>query len=176
MMEGKDEMAEAADEMVRRHKKTKAKASDTSFLSFTKAAEEIAEALNVCNEMAEMTLYGLCATGNIRSFNDQREPIDFDECTIDAFGRGPPANVAADDVKDTLAEWSPGPQSSTMRDIAIAAKLRAGMKPGRGVSWKVFCDEIRNECNGWLDERKTKAAWSFENKTIQRKVKDLRQL
>jgi hypothetical protein len=116
-----------------------------------------------------MTLYGLCATGNVGSVTDELEIIDGEECTIEEL-EGSLAFVSASDVRHWLTEWSPAPQP-LKRDAVIEAKLQAGAIPGRNIPWKKFCDEIRDECNGW--GAKGKPAWGFSNKQIQRHVKDL---
>lgn len=52
------------------------------------------------------------------------------------------------------------------RQAAVAARLRAGERPGRGgnVRWKTFCDSIRADCRA-----------RFDDKTIVRDVNDLLQ-
>jgi hypothetical protein len=138
-------------------------------LVFTKAVTEIADALNVKNDAAAMTLYGLCATGNIRWLGEGGEVIDEDECTIADFNHKP-RWVIASDVRSFLTDWSPDPQPSH-RHAVIKAKLDEGARPGRTIPWKKFCNEVRDKCNGW--RAKGKPTWGFSNKQIQRHVKDL---
>jgi hypothetical protein len=143
------------------------------FLTFLEAAEEIAQGLKVKHEAGAMTLYGLCATGNVRSFNAQEEFFDPDECTIANF-EGNPTFVIASGVRHCLVEWSPDALPS-QRDAEIDKRLRAGVIPGRNVSWKQFGDDIRDACNGWIvtgGQRKPNRA--FGDKQIQRIVKDLK--
>jgi len=101
-------------------------------LTFSEAATEIAQALNIKREAAEMTLYGLCATGNVGSVTDELEIIDGEECTIEEL-EGSLAFVSASDVRHWLTEWSPAPQP-LKRDAVIEAKLQAGAIPGRARS------------------------------------------
>src|SRR5262245_25577819 len=103
--------------IVERTKKKKASSSKT--LTFSEAADEIGKALNIEYEAAEMTLYGLCATGNVRWIDNQGELVDEDECTIANF-HSKPAVVLADDVRSCLTDWSPAPQSSR-REAVIEA-------------------------------------------------------
>jgi hypothetical protein len=148
----------------------KKKASSSSkTLTFSKAATEIGKALNIKHEAASMTLYGLCATGNVRLVDDQGKVIDEDECTIADFNRKP-AFVIADDVRHWLTEWSNVPQSSR-REAVIDAMIAEGLIPPRKISWKMFCKRVRDECNGWLRDR---PAPGFSDKQIQRKFNDLR--
>jgi len=143
-------------------------------LAFYDAATEIAQALKIKAEAAAMTLYGLCATGNVRWFDDQGEVIDIDECTIAAFHGGmTPAFVVADDLRFHLKEWSPAPQRTGL-EAEIEKRLQGGDIPGRNIQWKKFSDEVRDECNGWIvtgNERKPNRG--FGDKQIQRIVKDL---
>ena len=53
-------------------------------------------------EAATMTLYGLCATGNVHCLNNQGELIE----TIDIEGK--PAFFRASDVRSLLTDWSKG--------------------------------------------------------------------
>ena len=51
-------------------------------LSFREAGTEIAQALAIPHRAAAMLLYGLAATGNVRTLDDELDPIDEDKCTI----------------------------------------------------------------------------------------------
>jgi hypothetical protein len=125
--------------------------------------------MRIENEAASMVLYGLCATGNVRCRNDQLEFIDPDECTLREFD-GEAAFVAVDDVRHFLAEWSSAPQPAG-REAVIEKLLADGLNPPRNIKWKSFNDRVRDECNGWLDDR---PALGFSDKQIQRMVKELR--
>jgi hypothetical protein len=140
----------------------------SELLTIDDAAAEIADALNIRHEAAMMTLYGLCATGNVRCLNDQGEVIDEDECTIGDFN-GKPKLVIASDVRNWLSEWSQRPQPSR-REAVITAMIAKGVNPPRNISWKEFCKRVRDECNGWVGNR---PALGFGDKQIQRIVKDL---
>jgi hypothetical protein len=50
-------------------------------LSFHEAGTEIAQALAIPHQAAGMLLYGLAATGNVRTLDDELDPIDEDKCT-----------------------------------------------------------------------------------------------
>ena len=116
-----------------------------------------------------MTLYGLCATGNVRCLDDQGEVVDEDECTISHFSKKP-KYVIASDVRSFLTDWSPDPLPSK-REAVISAMIAEGLNPTRNINWKLFCDRVRNDCNGWIGKR---IAPGFSQKQIQRIVKDLR--
>src|SRR5258708_30756620 len=88
--------------------KAKAKRRSSETLTMTEAANEIADALNIKYEAAMMTLYGLCATGEVRWLDDQGELVDEDECTIGDFNKKP-KYVVASDVRSTLTDWRGGP-------------------------------------------------------------------
>jgi hypothetical protein len=157
--------------IVERLNKAKAKRrTSNQLLRFGEAAIEIANGLNINDVAAEMTLYGLCATGNVRWLNDQGELVDEDQCTIGDFNDKPKL-VVASDVRSFLTDWSTNPQASH-RDAVIKAKLDAGMSPGRNITWKEFCDDVRDKCNGW--RAKGKPAWGFGDKQIKRIFNDLR--
>ena len=139
------------------------------WLALSQAADEIRQALNISYEPAYMTLHGLCATGNVRSQNNEREIIDTEDYTVSDF-EGSPAFVSADDVRHWLARWS-RVSSSHIRDQIISKLLSDGLVPPRAIKWKPFCDRVRNDCNGWLGDR---PALGFSDKQIQRAVKELR--
>lgn len=134
------------------------------------AASEIAEALKIDHKAAIMTLYGLCATGDVRWFDDSGEIVDEDTVTIAAFA-AKPVFVVADDVRHWLVEWSPQPQPKR-RGQVIATLLAEGHNPPRNIKWKPFCDLVRDKCNGWL--KPGKPTLGFGDKQIQRTVKELR--
>jgi hypothetical protein len=135
-------------------------------LTFSEAAIEIADALNIKHEAATMTLYGLCATGHIRCLNDRGELIE----AIDIEGK--PAFFRASDVRHFLTEWSEGPQPSR-REAVISTMINEGVNPPRTISWKKFCNDVRDACNARLDA-KGRPPFGFGDKQIQRIVKDLR--
>ena len=154
--------------------KRKSKGDPSPKLSFSQAATEIAEALKIENDAATMTLYGLCASRSVRCINDQEEIIDYDECTIAAFSEASvTASVLADDVRYYLTGWSPDPLPDRRWDVI--RKMLAEHNPPRTISWKEFCDRVRDECNGWIKTGgKLKPGPGFSQKQIQRIVKDLR--
>jgi hypothetical protein len=149
--------------------KEEKKASKT--LIIHRAATEIARALNIRHEEAMMTLYGLCATGNVRWVGNQGEIVDEDECTIADFS-SKPKYVVASDVRSFLTDWSPDPLPSK-RETIISAMIAEGLNPPRNINWKEFYKRVREACNARLDA-KGRAPFGFGDKQIQRIVKDLR--
>jgi hypothetical protein len=139
-------------------------------LTREEAAKEIEEALRIPYEAAMTTLYGLCATGNIRWVDGTGEVVEEDQVTIAEFS-GKVAYIVADDVRFQLVRWSPQPQQS-QRDRVIVRLLAEGHNPPRSIKWKPFCDLVRNNCNGWL--KAGAPAFGFGDKQIQRIVKELR--
>jgi hypothetical protein len=133
-------------------------------LGFDEAATVIAQALAIPHQAAGMLLYGLAATGNVRTLDDELDPIDEDKCTISELG-GSIAYVSAEDVRRWLGECAFVPEPS-YREAMIAAMLP------RTVPWKQFCNDVRNACGGWT--AKGKPASGFGDKQIQRIVKNLR--
>jgi hypothetical protein len=117
-----------------------------------------------------MTLYGRCATGDVRWVDDSGEIVDEDAVTIAAFS-GKPAFIVADDLRSCLVSWSPDPQPK-MREQVILTLVAEGLNPPRNIKWKPFCDLVRDKCNGW--SKPGKPAFGFGDKQIQRAVKDLR--
>jgi hypothetical protein len=145
--------------------------SDGPRLTFDEAATEIAHALGIKYEAAAMTLYGLCATGNVRWADIQGVIVDEDTCTIADFTRdGRPVHVTAADVRHYLTDWSAQPQRSK-RDEVIRTLFAEGLIPPRRISWKAFYRRVRDDCNGWVNGR---PALGFGDKQIQRLVKELR--
>ena len=146
--------------------------ADYDWISFAKAVREVADALSIPSEVAQMTLFGLIATGDIPASNGKGLIIDLDETTIAELRIN---QVAADELRTWLREHSTVPVVG-QRDFVIGKLLRNGTVPARSVSWKEFSDKVRNECNGWQGKgTKRKPAWGFDNKTIQRQVAKLTQ-
>jgi hypothetical protein len=139
------------------------------YLSRIVAATEIARALNISHDAAMMTLYGLCACGNLTMLNGQQEIVDIEECTIANLDASV-AFVSATDLRQWLNECAPGPQAS-QRD-AVIERLLQTKNPPRDWYWKEFCDAVRNQCNGW--RAKGKPAWGFGDRQIKSVVKQLR--
>jgi len=156
----------AVSAIVRRMKKSGSRKT----LTFIEASKEIGQVFNIEYEAATMTLYGLCATGNVRWVDGQGEFVDEDECTIADF-TGKPKFVSAEDVRHWLTEWSPKPQPSR-REAVIDKMIAEGLNPPRNISWKMFCKRVRDECNGWLSTGRP--ALGFSDKQIQRVFKELR--
>jgi hypothetical protein len=140
-------------------------------LSWTEAIEKIAKTLRLHPDAAMTTLYGLCATG-LRAYNTKDEDaIDPDTSPISDFLNV--ACVSADDLEDKLAEWSPDPLSANGKQ-AVIRRLLAKHNPPRDISWKEFCDLVRNQGHGWF--KPGKPAPGFSDKQISRVVKDLRSI
>jgi hypothetical protein len=87
-----------------------------------------------------------------------------------------PVVVVEDDLRDWLRKQSPVPLSGRQREAVIAEMLRSGDNPPRNISWKEFCVKVRDQCNGWINKAKDKAALGYSLKQIQRAVKDLREI
>ena len=143
--------------------------AEYDWISFAKAVSEVAEALSIPHEVAQMTLVGLIATGDISASN-AKGLIDLDETTIAELRID---QAAAGELRGWLREHSKAPLVG-QRDFVIAKLLRNGAVPARSVTWKEFCDKVRNECNGWQGKgAKRMPAWGFDHKTIQRQVAKL---
>jgi|SRR5215510_1598524 len=150
---------------------TKAKA-DHDWIGFASAVNEVIDALNVPSEVAQKTLFGLIASGEVPARN-RKDAIDLDETTIAELTKID--QVAVDELGAWLRKHSTLPIAG-QRDFVIGKLLRNGVVPTRSVSWKEFGDKVRNECNGWQGKgAKRKPAWGFDNKTIQRQVAKLQQ-
>jgi hypothetical protein len=74
-------------------------------ITFEAAANEIADKLKIKYQAATMTLYGLCATGNVRWVDASGETVEEHELTVASFS-DKPTLVDADDVRHHLAQWS----------------------------------------------------------------------
>jgi hypothetical protein len=133
-----------------------------------------------------------CASGSVRSrqigsvwmFNDHQliRPQQWKDVVID-LDRGIVRGVAwtadigdiqisALDLRWWLEKEMPVPavppaREMSPRDKAILEKLRAGVRPGKNIPWKKFCDGVRDTANGWVD---TRSATGFSEKQIKRVV------
>jgi hypothetical protein len=155
-------------------KKRKSKDDPRPRLTFADAATEIAQALRIKHEAAAMTLYGLCATGNVLCLNDQGEVLEPDECNVRELCGA--AFVIADGIRSFLTDWSPDPRPEKRKGV-IRALFDEGHNPPRTIEWEPFCCQVRDKCNGWLPKGKNpkaRIAPGFSVKQIQRIVKDLR--
>ena len=132
-----------------------------SRISRKAAAEEIAEH----NAVAMMTLYGLCATGDVRWVDATGEVLEEDDLTVANFS-GKLALIDADDLRDWLVTCSHDSQLSRKEEV-IRTMIVEGNTP-RKLGRKVFCDRVREACN-WREER------GFGDRTIMRLVKGLGQ-
>lgn len=133
-------------------------------LDFLKATMTIATTLKVPNELGKLILLGLCASGEIR-YRCGDQIIEWGEIPVGEFA---PTHVCAED----LLEWFEGYGSRSTIETAISERLVSGVVPGRTISWKEFCDNVRNACNGW--DAKGKPTRGFSDKNIQRIVNEIR--
>jgi hypothetical protein len=132
------------------------------WLPYADACDEIMQTLKVRREAALMMLYGLCATSNIRWCGK-----DFEDCSIESLEERL-AFVGASDLRHYLNSTARAPQV-TQRDAVIEKKLLT--VDLRKISWKEFCDSVRDDCDGW--RAKGKPAWGFGDRQIKRVVKEL---
>jgi hypothetical protein len=158
---GKDAVAEIISNL-----KSK-RGREPTWITFARATDDIAQALNLPHDASAMMLHGLCATGNVRALNSQHEVIDLDECTIADF-EGQHAFIDANALRDCINEWTTAPQR-LLRDHAIETRLKAGEIPGRTIPWKSFCDRIRRDC------KVTRHSRGYTDKTISRAVRRFQQ-
>ena len=143
------------------------------WISHVVAQDELAQAFTLPSAVAAMMLDGLIATGNVRARDKNDDLIDLDECSIGGL-EGKAELVAANELRDWLRVHSTLPQGSQIRRV-ITRKLREGFNPPRTIPWKSFCNDVRNECNGWVGNgAKRRPAHGFGDKQIQRAVNGLR--
>ena len=83
----------------------KAGTKTPDWLSFGKAVGEVANALGLPHEVAQATLFGLIAIGDIRAGDVKGNVIDIDDCTIGELG-GKPAFVDWGGLRDWLRKHS----------------------------------------------------------------------
>lgn len=145
------------------------------WLPFYMAVEEIAQAFAVNPDMASMTLYGLCASGEVRSRAKEGGGISPARWAGGEVWDGsdlPAITVSASDLRYWLSSQA-GPERA-MLDQEITKRLRNGQNPPRNILWKQFYDEVRDACNGWKNADRKEHGYGFGDKTIQRAVNRLR--
>jgi hypothetical protein len=146
------------------------KKSNPKALPFDQAVEELVSALALPYGAALALLCGLCATEEVSCFT--KDPhwrqIDPDKEPMGNAAR--PLLVNEDDFRDWMRRHC---QVSSSRDDEITRRLRANEVPGENISWKEFCDGVRDRCGGWI--KKGKPNRGFSDKQIQRMVRELRQ-
>jgi hypothetical protein len=140
----------------------------TEWLLFSAAAKKIEVALKLAHEdAAHMTLYGLCATGDVRWLDDKQQLIEEDECTIADFA-SKPAYVVTVDVLHWLAEWVPNPkQLQAYRDTLILERVRDGDRPG--IQLYEF---VRGACHVGINRKGQFDQEGFSDKQLGRIAKD----
>jgi hypothetical protein len=134
-------------------------------ITFDKGASEIAEALKIPYAAATMTLYGLCAIGDVRWVDISGAMVEEDELTVANFS-GKPAIIDADDLRAWLVTCSHAVQLS-QKEKVISLLIADGDTP-RKLGWKRFCDRVRDACNG-------RGQRGFSEKQIRRLVNGLGQ-
>jgi hypothetical protein len=80
------------------------------------------------------------------------------------------STVAVEAIGDDLMLSQSAPPSL---ETAISVKSRDA-QPGPDKTWKQFCDEIRDQCDGWTNKHNGKAKRGYGDKTIKRKARKLR--
>jgi hypothetical protein len=140
------------------------------WLAWGKAADEIAEALNLQWEPALTLLHGPCATNLVRWLDRQGEIVDEFEYVLAKFGTEAVAFVNTTDLREQLAEWSRRPQPELLK-ARIVKMIADGVVPGRTRKWKEIFRELRDSCNGWLGDGRP--ARGFGDRQIQRVFKEL---
>jgi hypothetical protein len=77
-----------------------------------------------------------------------------------------PAEPAIADKSDVATEPAATSDGSP-RDAEIARRLRKGERPGSNITWKQFCDGVRENADGGTCDRPN---WGFSDKQIRRAV------
>jgi hypothetical protein len=152
---------------------SRGKSKNIEWLTFANAEQEIARALKIKREAALMTLFGLCAIGDVRVADANGEVIEEGEYMIGDIVEIRHLRVAAGDLHAWLADVSAAPQRSALKE-AITRRVNAGEVPGDTITWARFCDLIRKDCNGYVRTGgKPQPSRGFGDKTIKRAVADL---
>jgi hypothetical protein len=67
---------------------------------------------------------------------------------------------------------SPSDPTSLRLDVVRKA-LGAGMNPPSTITWKAFCDRVRDDADGWVDKKEGTLKRGFDEKTIKRDVEKI---
>lgn len=169
MQEQRQKLLKAALERFKAKAKQPSKA-DHAWINFGRAVVEVSEALSLPSEVAQMTLFGLIATGEIRA-SDKKDVIDLDRCTIAELSKL--SFIAADQLREWLRQHSTAPLSD--RERVIAEMLQGGIVPGSGgnTNWNSFHKNLCDSLNAWHGKG-AKRRPTISLKTIQRDVEKLR--
>jgi hypothetical protein len=79
-------------------------------------------------------------------------------------------------VFDVGRRRSSAPKQVTPLAAVISRRLEANEQPGTNVPWKLFCDSVRADCDGWADSKQNKPKRGFGDKSIERIVRQQRTL
>jgi len=74
----------------------------------------------------------------------------------------------------SFCEPRPRARRNDALNAAIKRRLESGEDPGRNIPWDTFCVKVRDDCNGWTNRKQNKAKNGFGDKTIQRRVPEMR--
>lgn len=147
-------------------------------LSFHSAAQEIERRLSLSPGAAQTKLRELCASGVVRSWKEpysmvgnqpqgegppeQIEPSEWKSREIDLATDADGCNYFVNVNKDDFDYQVRSGQESSPRDAEITKQLKKGVRPGRTIQWKIFCENIRKACNA------SKAERGYSDETIER--------
>ena len=140
---------------------------ETEWLKFDDAVKQIAKALALPHEVAEALMCGLCATGALRAASD-KHIIDPDEEPMGDVAKL--RRVSEADLGEWLRDHC---HVAIPRDGEIKRMLRAGHVPGKTITWKEFCDRLRDRCGGWLKKGQPKRG--FTDRHIRRRIDHFRE-
>jgi hypothetical protein len=152
--------------------------NEEDWLTFYEAAQEIAERLGMSQAVARKHLRQACADQLIITMKRPLDPVplpvefwtrvDPREWSTRTVDHDPPdADGCKTEVmihEDDFRSWIGHPQSN--REAAITKRLRVGV-PGRDLSWKRFCDDVRNDCGASLSTR------GFTDETIENITREI---
>jgi hypothetical protein len=160
---------------------------DDDQLAFFFAAQEIGRRLGLSPGAAQAKLRERCASGDVRSWKEPYSMVGGQP-----QGEGPPVliepsewkvrevdlaaevdgcknfvNVSKIDLESWLKQQTTLRNSNSARDTAIIKQLKNGLRPGKNIQWKVFCEQIRKARKANETER------GFSDETIENVTKKL---
>jgi hypothetical protein len=98
----------------------------------------------------------------------------FDHGLVHADGCDSTAMAAAiAGLSTSTASPRIAPTGLMARKDAVRACIERGMIPGSTTTWPIFCGQVRDLANGWIDKKKGTIKRRFTDKTIERDVEEI---
>jgi hypothetical protein len=149
------------------------------------AARCLATRWNITQTIAESIIWNLLQSGGVLVRGVRPGSIVPSIISKEIAGTLYPGFLTVTSFHDVEIEWNDliergrdlvpsgfqlNEQYATSLKAAIAELLDNDEEPGKTISWKTFCDNVRDQTAGWASEHDKRPKRGFSDRTIQRIV------